>query len=96
MHEYYVRKCENGKDGNLTERHFNESKESVKSVSVNAKLEAEVIRICVVPIWLGHNNLRKMFKRCSKHMLCWLIAAKVHSLGMIYWRSWDNWKEIAA
>ena len=62
MHEYCVRKCKNGKDGSLTERHFNESKESVKCASVNGKLEAEVISMCVVPIWVGHKNSTKMFK----------------------------------
>ena len=62
MHEYYVRKCENGKNGSLTERHFNESKESVKRVSVNEKLESEVISMFFVPIWVGHKNSNKIFK----------------------------------
>ena len=46
----------------LTERHSNESKESVKCASVNGKLEAEVISMCAVPIWVGHKNSRKMCK----------------------------------
>ena len=50
MHEYYVRKCEDRNDGNLTERHCSESKESVKGALVNGKLEAEVINMCVVPV----------------------------------------------
>ena len=35
MHEYYIKKCEDGKDGRLTE-----SKKSLKYASVNGKLEA--------------------------------------------------------
>ena len=62
MHEHYVRKCEDGKDGSLTKRHSSESKESVKCASVNGKLEAEVISMCVVPIWVGHKNSAKIFK----------------------------------
>ena len=62
MHEYYVRECEDGKDGSLTEKHSNESKGSVKCTSVNRKLEAEVISICVVPIRVGHKNSTEMFK----------------------------------
>ena len=34
IHEYYVRKCEDGKDGSLTERHSYESKESLKCASL--------------------------------------------------------------
>ena len=49
MHEYYVMKCEAGKDGNLTERHSNESKDSVECESVNGKLEPGVISMRVVP-----------------------------------------------
>ena len=41
MHEYYIRKCEGGKDESLTE-----SKESVKCASLNGKLEAEIISVC--------------------------------------------------
>ena len=37
MHEYYVRNCEDGKNGSLTERHSSESKESVKCASVGHK-----------------------------------------------------------
>ena len=55
MHEYYVRKCEDGKDGSLTERHSSESKKSVKCASVNGNLEAEVMSMCVAPIWVGQN-----------------------------------------
>ena len=43
MHEYCVRKCEDGKDESLTETHSSESKQSVKCASVIGKLEAEVI-----------------------------------------------------
>ena len=43
MHEYCVRKCEDGKDRSLTETHSSESKQSVKCASVIGKLEAEVI-----------------------------------------------------
>ena len=46
----------------MTERDFTESKESVQCAPVNGKLEAEVISICVVPIWVGHKNSTKMFK----------------------------------
>ena len=62
MHEYYVRKCEGRKDGSLTERHSIQSKESVECASGNGKLEDEVISMCVVPIWVSHKNLAKMFK----------------------------------
>ena len=33
-----------------------ESKESVKCASVNGNSGAEVISMCVVPIWVGHKN----------------------------------------
>ena len=46
----------------MTERDSTESKESVQCAPVNGKLEAEVISICVVPIWVGHKNSTKMFK----------------------------------
>ena len=78
MHDYHVRKCEDEKDGSLTESHFSEPKESVKCASVNGKREAEVISMCVVPIWVGH----EISTKCSKHVLCWITPAKVHSLGM--------------
>ena len=46
MYDYHVRKCEDEKEGSLTERHFSESKDSVKCASVNGKREAEVISMC--------------------------------------------------
>ena len=62
MHEYFLKKCE---DGSLAERHSIESKEYIKCASVNGKLEAEVISMCVVPIWVGHKNSTKMSKTCA-------------------------------
>ena len=62
MHEYYLRKCKDGKEGSLTERHSSESKESVKCTSVNGKLEAKVISMCLLSIWVGHKNSTKKFK----------------------------------
>ena len=62
MHDYYVRKCEEAKDESLTENHSIESKESFKCASVNRKLEAEVISMCVVLIRVGHKNSTKMLK----------------------------------
>ena len=46
----------------MTERHSSESNEFVKCASVNGKLEAEVISMCVIPIWVCQNNSKKMFK----------------------------------
>ena len=76
MHEYYIRKCEGGKDESLTE-----SKESVKCASLNGKLEAEIISMCVVLIWVGHKNLTKMLKTYAILDNC----SKAHSLGMNSW-----------
>ena len=51
MNEYYVFwKCDYGKDGSLTERHSNETKESLKCALVNEKLEVEVISMYRVQI----------------------------------------------
>ena len=36
--------------------------ETVKFASVKGKLENEVISMCVVPVWVGHRNSRKMVK----------------------------------
>ena len=39
--------------------YYIEFKESVKCASVNRKLEAEVISMCVVSIWVGHEEFNK-------------------------------------
>ena len=75
MSFHYVKKW---KDGSFTKRHSSESKESAKRPSVNGKLEAKVISMCVVRIWL----VTRIQQRCSKHMLCWITATKVPILGM--------------
>ena len=63
MNEYYVFwKCDYGKDGSLTERHSNETKESLKCALVNEKLEVEVISMYRVQIWVGHKNSTDIFK----------------------------------
>ena len=49
-------------DGSLTERYSIESKKCVKCPSVNGKLEAEVVSIFVVSVWVAHKNSTKMFK----------------------------------
>ena len=41
---------------------WKESKKSAKCRSVNGKLEAEVIRMCIAPIWVDHKNSTKMLK----------------------------------
>ena len=38
------------------------TKDTVKCASVKGKLDTEVISICVVPVWVGHRNSRKMVK----------------------------------
>ena len=35
---------------------------TVKYASVNEKLEAEVISMCIVAVWVGHKSSRKMVK----------------------------------
>ena len=68
MHEYYLRKCKDGKEGSLTERHSSECKESVKCTSVNGKLEAKVISMCLLPIWVGQQKSSKyaMLDNCGQ------------------------------
>ena len=61
----------------MTERHSTEPKESVKCASVHGKLEAAVISMCAVPIWVGQKNSTKMFKiyamldNCSQGSFIW-------------------------
>ena len=38
------------------------TKDTVKCASVKGKLDAEVINMCAVPVWVGHRNSRKMVK----------------------------------
>ena len=41
------------------------TKDTVKCASVKEKLGIEVISMCVVPVWVGHRNSRKMVKEFS-------------------------------
>ena len=36
------------------------TKDTVKFASIKGKLDTEVISMCVVPVWVGHRNSRKM------------------------------------
>ena len=38
------------------------TKDTVKFASVKGKIDAEVISLCVVTVWVGHRNFRKMVK----------------------------------
>ena len=38
------------------------TKDMVKCASVKGKLDTEVTSMCVVPVWVGHRNSRKMVK----------------------------------
>ena len=38
------------------------TKDTVKCASVKGKLDTEVTSMCVVPVWVGHRNSRKMDK----------------------------------
>ena len=56
MHAYVTKASEENtesKDG---------TKDTVKCASVKGKIDTEVIHMCVVPVWVGHRNSRKMVK----------------------------------
>ena len=38
------------------------TRDTVKCASVKGKYDTEVISLCVVPVWVGHRNSRKMLK----------------------------------
>ena len=59
MYEYYVREFEDRKDGSLTESDSNKSKISIKSASVNGNLEAEVISMSVVSVFISSQEFNK-------------------------------------
>ena len=44
--------------------------DTVKCDSVNGKLDAKVLSICIVAVWVGHKSSRKMVKTC------WITVAK--------------------
>ena len=54
MHNYIKKASEE-----YTE-HKDGTKDTVKCASVKGKLDTEGISMCVVPVWVGHRNSRKM------------------------------------
>ena len=44
------------------------TKDTVKCAPVKEKLDTEVISMCVVPVWVGHRNSRKMVKTYARHL----------------------------
>ena len=59
MHDYMKRKTNEDHD-NIQPR--KSETDTVKCVSVNGKLDAEVIIMCIIAVWVGHKSSRKMVK----------------------------------
>ena len=59
MHDYMKKKTNEDRD-NAQPRES--GTDAVKCASVNGKLEAEVIRMCIVPVWVCHKSSSKMVK----------------------------------
>ena len=56
MHDYIIRKTNKDHD-NIQPR---ESRtDTVKCASVNGKLDTEVISMCIVAVWVGHESSKK-------------------------------------
>ena len=56
MHDYMIRKTNEDHD-NIQPRETRTDK--VKRASVNGKLDAEVISVCIVAVWVGHKSSKK-------------------------------------
>ena len=69
MHDYMKKKTNEDHDNPQTRK---SGTDTVKCASVNGTLEAEVISMCIVAVWVGHKSSRKMVKtyamldNCSK------------------------------
>ena len=59
MHDYMKRKT-NEDHNNTQTREL--GTDIVKCASVNGKLDAEVISMCITAVWVGHKSSRKMVK----------------------------------
>ena len=59
MHDYMKKKTNEDHD-NAQPRELGTDR--VKCASVNGKLEAYVITMCIVAVWVGHKSSRKMVK----------------------------------
>ena len=57
MHDYMKRKTNEDHD-NTQPREL--GTDTVKCASVNGKLDAEIISMCIVAVWVGHKSTRKM------------------------------------
>ena len=67
MHDYMKRKTNEDHDNAQPKE---PGTDRVKCASVNGKLEAEVISICIVAVWVGHKNFRKMVKTYIMLNIC--------------------------
>ena len=58
-HDYMKRKTNKDHD-NIQPR--TSGTDTVKCASVNGKLDAEVISMCIIAVWVGHKSSKKMVK----------------------------------